>query len=217
MLDRKDKKLFVFAPEKFYNNIKVLLQDTNKYRITNTPKVYHSPVFNMQEWDEKLEGKKWKKLRNIKNKFTKSYNTEFIPSKEIDTKKLMDVIIRWRKNRPKTDVTYYMQMYSKFIKNNFEGTDIARSVVIDGEPCTITAGWRIPNSRNYYSAIGLYNYRCPGLGEIANIDELTHIKKEKYMLVDFGDSSGSLLQFKKKFVPDHFYKTYWFYIAKNKA
>ena len=95
--------------------------------------------------------------------------------------------------------TYYTEMYLNFIKNDFEGTDMARSVVVNNEPCTITAGWKIPNSNNYYSAIGLYNYKYGGLGEIANIDDLTQIKKEKYEYADFGDSTESLLQFKKKF------------------
>jgi len=212
---KKDKKVFVFVPEKFYEDISNFLQKSNKYRMTNVPDIYHTPIFSMKKWDNSLRGKKWKKLRNIKNKFLKSYNVEIIPSKEIDKKKLISIVDRWRKCRPKADVTYYTQMYINFIKNDFEGTDIARSIVVNGEPCTITAGWKIPNTKNYYSAIGLYNYKYNGLGEMANIDDLTQIKKKGYKYADFGDSSESLLQFKKKFGPDSFYKTYWFYIVRK--
>ena len=212
---KKDKKVFVFIPEKFYNSIDSILQKSKKYRITNAPGIYYTPIFNMKKWNENLEGKEWKKLRNIKNKFSKFYDTSFIPSKELDKKKLMDVVLKWKKNRPKVEKNYYTQMYLNFIKNDFEGNDIARSVVVNNEPCTITAGWKIPNSNNYYSAIGLYNYKYDGLGEIANIDDLSQIKKKKFLFADFGDSTESLLQFKKKFGPESFYKTYWFHIVRK--
>ena len=215
LLKKKDKKVFTFVTENFFNDIKNIIQESNRYRITNKPDIYYTPMFNMKKWDENLEGKKFKKLRNIKNKFLKSYNVEIVPSKEIEKKKLYNVVHGWRKRRPKTEMTYYTQMYLNFIRNNFEGTDMARSLVVNNEPCTITAGWRIPNSNNYYSAIGLYNYKYNGLGEIANIDDLTQIKKKKYKYADFGDSTASLLQFKKKFGPESFYRTYWFHIVRK--
>jgi len=215
LLTKKDKKVFVFVPEQFYNGINNIIRKSNKYRITKDPIIYYTPVFNMKKWDEGLQGSKWKKLRNVKNKFLRSYNVEIIPSKEIEKKKLDNIVHQWRKNRKKIERNYYTGMYLNFIKNNFEGTDNARSVVVDGEPCTITAGWKIPNSKNYYSGIGLYNYKYNGLGEIANIDDLTQIKKKKFKFSDFGDSTESLLQFKKKFGPESFYKTYWFYIVRK--
>ena len=106
-------------------------------------------------------------------------------------------------------------MYVKFIKSDFEGTDMSSTMVVNGEPCCITAGWRIPNTNNFYSAIGLYNYKYEGLGEVANIDDLTQIKKAGYGYADFGDSTESLLQFKKKFGPESFYRTYWFHIVRR--
>jgi hypothetical protein len=215
LLKKKDKKVFVFVPEKFYNKISGMLKESDKYRMTGTPDIYYTPVFNMKKWNGELSGSRWKKLRNIKNKFLKSYNIEFIPSREIEKRKLMDVVYKWRKGRSKAEKIYYTQMYLNFIKNDFEGTDIARSVVVNNNPCCITAGWKIPNSNNYYSAIGLYNYNYRGLGEIANIDDLTQIKKAGYGYADFGDSTKSLLQFKKKFGPESFYRTYWFHIARR--
>ena len=215
LLKKKDKKIFLFVPEKFYNGINNFLRKTDKYRITGEPIIYFTPVFNMKKWDENLQGNTWKKLRNVKNRFLKSNNVEFIPSREVDKKKLNDVVHRWKRSRPKLEKNYYIPMYLNFIKNNFEGTDITRSVVVDGEPCTITAGWKIPNNKNYYSAIGLYNYKYDGLGEMANIDDMTQIKNKKFLFADFGDSTESLLQFKKKFNPEKIYKTYWFHIVKK--
>ena len=215
LLTKKDKKVFLFIPEKFYKGVNAILEKSDKYRITSAPTIYYTPVFNMKKWDKNLEGKKFKKLRNIRNKFLKFHKVEFSPARELDKKKLMDVVSRWRKSRTKIEKTYYTGMYLNFIKNDFEGTDIARSVVVDGKLCCITAGWKIPNSNNYYSAIGLYDYRDDGLGEVANIDDLIRIKKKGYAYADFGDSTESLLQFKKKFGPESFYRTYWFHIVRK--
>jgi hypothetical protein len=213
--EKKDKKLFVFAPEKFYCSVADLVRKSGKYKMTAKPTVYCSPVFNMKLWDKELKGKEWKKVRNARNKLLRHNDVQIIPSREIDVKKLNKVVLDWRDRRPREEMTYYVQMYLNFVKNGFEGTDIARSVVINNEPCTITAGWKIPNSNNYYSAIGLYNYKYDGLGELANIDDLTQLKEKNYDYVDFGDSEDSLLQFKKKFKPESFYNTYWFHISKK--
>ena len=213
--DRKDKKAFIFIPEEFYNGIKDRIKTFDDYKATNKPIIYATPVFNLKRWDEDLKGSEWKKLRNIRNQFFKLHNAEIVPCKELEKEKLFEVVYRWRKNRPRIEMNYYTDMYLNFIKNDFEGCDIARSVVVDGKPCTITAGWEIPNTKNYYSAIGLYNYKYPGLGEIANIDDLTQIKKRNFEFADFGDSTESLLQFKKKFKPESFYRTYWFHIARK--
>ena len=212
---KKDKKLFTFVPEKFFNGIKDITQKSNQYKITHAPDIYYTPVFNMRKWDESLTGKEFKKLRNIRNKFLKSYNIEFIPPKEIDKKKLIAIVYKWRKKRPKVERNYYTEMYINFIKSDFEGTDMSNSLVVNGEPCCITAGWKIPDSNNFYSAIGLYNYKYDGLGEVVNIDDLTQIKKAGYKYADFGDSTESLLQFKKKFGPESFYRTYWFHIVRR--
>ncbi len=215
LLEKKDKKMFAFVPENFWDDVNNTLQNSQKYKITKKPIVYYSPIFNLKKWDDNLAGKEWKKLRNIKNSFFRHHKAEFVPSKEIEKNKLMEVVHRWRKSRTKAEKTYYTQMHLNFIKNDFEGTDIARSIVVDNEPWSITAGWKIPNSSNYYSAIGLYGYAHEGLGEVANVDDLAQIKSRGYEYADFGDSTESLLQFKKKFGPESFYKTHWFHIVRK--
>ena len=125
LIKKKYKKVFVFVPENFYSGINKIFQ-SSKYRMTKAPDIYYTPIFNMENWDENLGGKKWKKLRNIKNKFLKSYNVEIIPSKEIEKKELNQIVVDWAKNRPKPEKNYYIQMYLNFIRNDFEGTDSAR-------------------------------------------------------------------------------------------
>ena len=89
---------------------------------------------------------------------------------------------------------------------------MTRTLIIDGEPCSITAGWRVPNSKTYYSAFGLHNYKYDRLGEATNIDDLNALKQQGYTVVDFGGSDGNLLEFKKKFKPHQFYDTITFSI-----
>lgn len=213
LISKKDKKVFTAAPESRMHGICNMLKQSTKYRVTK-PTVYYVPIFNMKKWDESLKGKKWKKLRNIRNKLLKSYNVAILPSKEIDKKKLIDIVLRWKKYRNKVNKNENPQMYINFIKNDFEGTDMARSIIINGEPCSITAGWPIPNSKNYYSAIGLHNYKYEGLGEFSNLDDLEQLKNKKYEYADFGQSAKSLLQFKKKFGPDRICTDYGFYISR---
>ena len=215
LFTKEDKKLFVCVPETFYSDILSIVEKSGKYKITNLPIIYHTPVFNVKNWDKSLKGGEFKKLRNVQNRFFKSHNVEVVPSKELDKKKLIDVVLQWRKYRPKTSQTFYLQMYINLIKNHFEGTDMARTILVNGEPCCITAGWSIPNSNDYYSAIGLCNYKYEGLAEVANIDDLNEIKEKGYGYADFGDSHKSLLQFKNKFKPEYCYQTYWFFIVKK--
>ena len=99
LLRKKDKKVCVFVPEKFFNGIKDIMQKSNQYKITHTPDIYCTPVFNMRKWDDYLKGKEFKKLRNIRNKFLRCYDVKFIPSKEIDKKKLIKILYDWRKKK----------------------------------------------------------------------------------------------------------------------
>ena len=214
LISKKAKKVFTAVPESRVYDINDMLRQSTKYKVTKPPIVYYVPVFNLREWDESLRGKNWKKLRNVRNKLLKSYNVGILPSKEIDKKKLIDIVLRWKKYRNKVNKNENPQMYINFIKNDFEGTDVARSIIINDEPCSITAGWSIPNSNNYYSAIGLHNYKYDGLGEFSNLDDLEQLKNKKYEYADFGQSTKSLLQFKKKFGPDSIYTNYGFYISR---
>jgi len=92
---------------------------------------------------------------------------------------------------------------------------MAKTLYVNNRPCTITAGWRIPNSNNYYSSIGIVDYSIPDLGEITNIDDLNRLKKKGFDFVDFGGSDKVLLYFKKKFKPEKIYKTYVFSIVRR--
>ena len=73
----------------------------------------------------------------------------------------------------------------------------------------------IPNSKGYYSNMGILNYKYDGLGELSNWDDLCFLKKQGYEFVDFGGSDDRILEFKKKFKPHKVYKTYIFSIVRK--
>lgn len=172
--------------------------------------IYCWPVFDMKNWDgHELKGKKWKKIRNIRNRFYKSNKVQVKDSKDVNPDKLRNIVSEWVRRRTNIDRPFY-QRYFNMIKNNFDGVLFARTMIVNKEPCSITAGWKIPNSSNYYSGIGLYNYKFRDIGEIANLDDLFFLKKKNFDAVDFGGSGSTLLKFKQKFKPTSIYKTYSF-------
>jgi hypothetical protein len=212
---RKTEKVWVEFTEDFRRELLDCFKREKKYRACRVNEILLWPVFDMRKWDgHKLEGKEWKKMRNIKNRFYKSHDVEVNNSIEFSKEQLNEIVKEWIKRRSQYDRTH-ADSYFNLIKNDFEGYDFARTMVVDGEPCTITCGWRIPNSNDYYSNIGILNYRCAGLGEISNWEDLVHLKKQGFRYVDFGGSDEYLLNFKMKFRPHKIYKTYIFSIKRN--
>ena len=123
------------------------------------------------------------------------------------------IVHDWRKNRKNTNHAAY-QEYLKIIDSNFKGFDETRIMVVDNKPRAITAGWKVPNSSQYYSSLGIYDYSIDRMGEIANLDDLDYLKSKGYKIVNFGGSEDKLLGFKNKFKPGSSYKTYIFSVKK---
>lgn len=175
------------------------------------------PVFDMKKWDgNKLEGKKWKKMRNIKNRLYKKHEVEFKNPEDFNKKQLKKVVKDWVAGRVGNDAAQAQSYYNN-IDNNFEGFHSVKVMAVDGKPCAITGGWKIVNSDDFYSCLGLLDYKHPGIGEISNLQDLISLKKHKLGFVDFGGSDPPLLEFKKKFKPHKIYKTHQFFIYKRKS
>lgn len=211
--NKKHKKVVIEATKEFRREI-IKNIDKRKYKVCSTNYILYWPVFNMNKWNHKLKGKKWKKLRNIRNRFYRAYNIRVVDSRNVAKEKLKKIVDEWIKKRRATDEVEHDEYYN-MIDNNFRGLDSARSIIVNNKPCTITAGWKIPNSKNYYSAIGIFNYSYNYIGELANLDDLINLKKKGYKYVDFGGSNKILLKFKKKFKPHNLYKTYIFSIVRK--
>lgn len=208
------------------------LRDITLKRLTGSvysahkPRYYfYWPVFEMGKWDgDAMQGDKWKQLRNVQNRFFREHRVEVVDSWTVEKEKLLQIVDSWVKRRKflgiganRKDSNFaYVEPYVNMIKMGFKDVKLAKTLVVDGVPSTITAGWDIPNSDNgYYSAVGIFNYGCEGLSEVANLDDLRRLKELGYREVDFGGSPKPLLNFKLKFRPTGIYKTFTFAITKT--
>ena len=210
---QKAKKFVVEVSEDLRKEILNKFKIKNSFRICD-PDILYWPMYNMNLWDPKLRGSKLKKLRNLRNRFYKRNRVKIRDSKKVPKEYLREILSNWlqkRKDNDRVDKSYYFNL----IDSNFNGLDMAKTMYVNNKPCTITAGWKIPNSNNYYSSIGILDYSYPGLGEIANIDDLNRLKRKGYDYVDFGGSDKVLLYFKRKFKPEKIYKTYVFSIVRS--
>ena len=213
---RKGKKFILDVSEPLRKQIVQELSPGNGIAVSTYSKVFYCPTYNMKGWDPELSGGEMKKLRNIRNRFYKTFNVKVKDCKEVPKEDLRNIVFNWIKNRSgndRVDEEYYLNL----IENNFKGFEIAKTICVNGKPTAITGGWKIPNSKNYYSAVGIIDYSYQGLGELANVDDLNRLKDEGYEHVDFGGSEKNLLKFKKKFKPEKIYKTYQFSILRRDA
>lgn len=200
-----------------------LRDETKKELIENLPSscvarksvyTYYWPVYNLRKFDPELHGVKWKKMRNIKNYFEKNHEFEMVNSIGVEKNQLMKIYRAWTARRGGLDRVEKDRCINA-IKEGFEGYEIAKSILVDGEPCTISGGWKIPNSNAFYSSLGMLNYEHKYLGEFATVIEFAMLKKLGLEYVDLGGSGEYLLRFKMKFKPEYVYKTTEFSVAKK--
>src|SRR3989344_8810517 len=71
--EKKSKKVFVEFSEDFKSEIFKKLKNLYKFNVSYS---LYWPIYNLDNLDEKLSGKQWKKLRNIRNRFYNHYKIE---------------------------------------------------------------------------------------------------------------------------------------------
>ena len=207
------KKISVETGEDFKSEIFRKLKNS-KYK-TSMNYTLNWPVINLYKWDEKLSGKEWKKFRNIRNRFHNNLQIKVKDAKKIGNGTLRSLLFSWLKRRhprDRVDYSYYLNI----INSKFMGFAVTRALLINNELCSVSAGWKIPNSDVFYSGIGIFNYKHKDMGDFANLDDLMHLKKIGYRHVDLGGSDKAILYFKKKFKPEKIYKTCIFSISRKK-
>lgn len=188
------------------------IQKDKRYNVSKVLRSFESPIFNLNNFDFSLSGKEWKKVRNHINFLTKNHKIEVEDCRNIKKEELLALINDWSKARKSLVSKSWKPYFENFVKNNFQGCKITRCITIDNQPCSISAGWEIPNSNTYYSAIGIHNYKYNGLGEFAYIDELKELKRNNYSLIDLGGSEKRFFDFKKKFQPEKTYNVVFYWI-----
>jgi hypothetical protein len=173
------------------------------------------PIMNMKTFDLALPGGHYKYLRKEKNRFYREHIVTVRDAKTIEDKVILRRIIdEWRKKRTAPDRAWYGEYYN-IIEGNFAGTATARVFFVDDKAVGINAGWMIPNSDRFYGAIGLHNYSVPNLGSMLYLEDLEYLKTHGYGEVDMGGSWHGLLEFKKEFLPESYYKTHVFSVVRK--
>lgn len=209
------KKIFIETSPEIRRALIKFSKEAGKYSVRPPRWSYYCPVYDLKAWDPELKGGDWKKLRNIINAFKKDKNVEVVDARTVDKEKLKQVIRDWEKNRVrKHDEIENLHHYNS-VDDGFKNYLIARAVLVNGEPCSITAGWPVPNSKMYYSSLGITNFKHEGLGEFCNVDDLSAIKAAGFEFAHFGGSDKRLLQFKLKFKPCKIVKEYLYYVVRK--
>lgn len=221
----KKRKLKSFVAEFETEKRKQVVQDIGKKYFVHQPScVLYWPIYDMKTWTgDKLRGGEWKKIRNIVNRIKKSYKVEIVDSVNVNKNEIKQVILDWvkfrnqtgfginRKDSNRTDYDHYL----KLVDLGFVGCQYAKTVLLDGKAVSLTVGWNIPNSKDYYSGIGVYNTSIDDLGVYVNWHDLAALKQAGYRNVNFGGSPKPLLRFKQKFKPSKTYTTHIFNITKK--
>lgn len=193
----------------------IAAEKSKVWRALATTDMLSWPIVNLEKWDVGLGGGRWKRLRNTQNKFFRKNKVEIRNAVEADKSDLKKLVLRWKKQRSGEGRAHYWP-YLKFIENDFDGCDMARVIAVNGEAVSFYGGWTVPNRRrDYYSAIGVYDYDFNGLGEISYLTELAALKERGYQRVDLGGSGAALLAFKMKFHPTEIYRTHTFSVLRR--
>ncbi|MBI5023104.1 MAG: hypothetical protein HZC05_03010 [Candidatus Magasanikbacteria bacterium] len=212
--DKKTDRVSVEFETDFYREVLSFLK-TSPWRACAVNYSLTWPIFDLAKWDPELSGGGWKKLRYQIKLFYRQHKVEIIDARDCKPDDLKKIVEAWRKKRQGDDRSYSYP-YENLIDNNFAGVKFCRVFIVDGTPSTITAGWEIPNQPgSYYSAVGLHNYSCDYLGEAANVDDLSFLKKHGYKWANFGGGEEELTGFKMKFHHCRTYETHVFSIKRR--
>jgi hypothetical protein len=174
-----------------------------------------APLMDLTEFDLGLPGGHYKSVRKEKHKFYRSHLVEVQDAKTYENKKgLHQIIDDWKNKRFAHDRAFYAR-YHNMIDSNFAGMTEARVFIVDGRPAGINAGWMIPNTHCYYGGVGIHDYSIEDLGRMLYLEDLVWLKIRGYREIDMGGGEKALTEFKNKFIPKSFYKTFVFSVVKN--
>ncbi|MDO8558232.1 MAG: GNAT family N-acetyltransferase [bacterium] len=172
------------------------------------------PVLDLEKHDPEYPGSRYKSLRNTQSRFLREHRVKVKSAVDIGRDELHDLVWRWEKGRRASHQSV-SGAYHALIDDSFAGTIGARSLVVDGRPEALMAGWLVPNSKTYYMAISLHSYAHWGLGEVSLMEDLRWMQEQGFTAVDLGGSDKKLFAFKRQFGDVVTHKTHQFSIVKN--
>ncbi len=175
------------------------------------------PIMDMDMFDPKLPGRHFKSMRKEYHTFYRDHAIEVVDAATLDKNVLHGMVNRWEAAlREKKTPDIRPDQYHRLVDANFRGTKTARAMVVDGAPVGFNAGWEVPNSKTFYTAVGIHDYSLPELGIILYLEDLLWLKQHGYKMVDTGGvDAGGPLEFKNKFLPVSWYETHVFSIVRK--
>ena len=174
--------------------------------------VSYWPMYELSDFDKKLKGKRWKKLRKAKNYFIKRNKVRITDVCNVKKELLKKIIYDWKDKRKDIDVINSKQ-YLRFIENGFPGCKEAKAVLVNNIPAAFFCGWKVPNANCFYPSMSIHNYQYKEMSVFLAWNIFSRAKKQGYQYLDFGGSDQDLLIFKRKFHPFKIYKAYSFSIV----
>jgi hypothetical protein len=173
------------------------------------------PIMDLAKFDPELPGGGHKAMRKEKHSFYRNHEVIVRDAKTFsDGDGLRGIIDRWIARRPANDKAWAARYYN-LIEGRFEGMAEARVFVVDGRPVGINAGWMIPNSGRFYGGVGIHDYSVDDLGLMLYWEDLLWLKERGYHEADMGGTWGKAVDFKNKFGPASWYKTFVFSVMKK--
>lgn len=173
-----------------------------------------APVYNLRLYDSALPGGHYKDLRNARNAFYRDHAVAVVDARTVPKEDLHVLVASWKRNRPPRDRAF-PNMFHAFIDDGFRGTSSARVFRVDSRIVGLNAGWAIPNSRAYYTAIGLHDYSVKDMGDILSLEDLDFLKRAGYDYADLGGSWRSAIGYKLKYGEPKLYKSFIFSVVRK--
>lgn len=173
------------------------------------------PVVNMDSFDPRLPGGKFKDIRNALNKFKREHRVEIKSANLLNKEDLHGIVDRWMDNRTNAGIEeLYPVRYHNMIDGAFRGTKSARVMLVDGKAVGFNAGWETPNTTGEWSAaVGTHDFSVKDLGVALLMEDLVWIKDAGYKICDLEGSDPPALRFKTQFFSlFDTYKTYTFWL-----
>jgi hypothetical protein len=172
------------------------------------------PIMDMELFDPALPGGHWKHIRNANGKFYREHRVEMIDAQNVPPCELFAIIDRWKERRGGGDRAFWHE-YRAIIEKHFAPATHAHAMTVDNHVVGLNVGWRIPNTNQYYAAIGIHDYSAPDLGMMLYLEDLKWFKRSGMRNIDMGGGEKQLTQFKNQFLPARWYKTFVFSVVRR--
>lgn len=96
--ERSGRKITMEIDDNLFHRFKDEIKNQAlNFRVLKVNLVRYWPIINLKLWNYELKGKKWRKLRKMKNKFFKNNDVEIVRSVELPEDSVKNIVFDWKK------------------------------------------------------------------------------------------------------------------------